>query len=79
VWRSRKIDKPRQDQDCRRGEQHPEGELRMSTSVMLLMASFVLSLLGLFVFIEEGSRVIFAPDEENTSEDPAATRTDQQR
>ena len=60
----------------------------MSTSVILLMASFVLSLVGLFVFIasmtrglfgtaEEGSRVIFAPDEENTSEDPAATRTDQ--
>jgi cytochrome c oxidase cbb3-type subunit I len=61
----------------------------MNTSVMLLMASFVLSLVGLFVFIasmtrglfgtaEEGSRVIFAPDEENTSEDPAATRTDQE-
>jgi cytochrome c oxidase cbb3-type subunit 1 len=62
----------------------------MSMSVVLLMASFVLSLAGLFVFIasmtrglfgtaEEGSRVIFAPDEERTSEDPAATRADQKR
>ena len=60
----------------------------MNTSVMLLMASFVLSLAGLFVFIasmtrglfgtaEEGSRVIFSRNEENTTEDPAATRTDQ--
>jgi cytochrome c oxidase cbb3-type subunit 1 len=60
----------------------------MNTSVMLLMASFVLSLVGLFVFIasmtrglfgtaEEGSRVIFALDEENTTEDPAATHADQ--
>jgi hypothetical protein len=39
VWQFRKIAKPRRDQDCRGGEQHPEGELRMSTSVMLLMAS----------------------------------------
>jgi cytochrome c oxidase cbb3-type subunit 1 len=60
----------------------------MNTSVMLLIASFVLSLAGLFVFIasmtrglfgtaEEGSRVIFALHEENMTEDPAATRTDQ--
>jgi cytochrome c oxidase cbb3-type subunit I len=60
----------------------------MNTSIMLLLASFVLSLAGLFVFIasmtrglfgtaEEGSRVIFALDEENTTEDPAATRADQ--
>jgi cytochrome c oxidase cbb3-type subunit 1 len=60
----------------------------MNTSVMLLIASFVLALAGLFVFIasmtrglfgtaEEGARVIFALDEENTTEDPAATRTDQ--
>jgi cytochrome c oxidase cbb3-type subunit 1 len=60
----------------------------MNTSVMLLMASFVLSLAGLFVFIasmtrglfgtaEEGSRVIFALDEENITEDPAATPADQ--
>jgi cytochrome c oxidase cbb3-type subunit I len=60
----------------------------MNTSVMLLIASFVLSLAGLFVFIssmtrglfgtaEEGSRVIFALGEENITEDPAATRTDQ--
>jgi hypothetical protein len=45
----------------------------MSMSVVLLLASFVLSLGGLFIFIasmtrglfgtaEEGSRVIFAPD-----------------
>ncbi len=62
----------------------------MSMSVVLLMASFILSLAGLFVFIasqtrgllgtaEEGSRVIFAPDEERTSEDPAASREDQKR
>jgi cytochrome c oxidase cbb3-type subunit I len=62
----------------------------MSTSVLLLMASFVLALIGLFVFIssmtrglfgtaEEGSRVIFALDEENITEDPAATRADQAR
>ena len=62
----------------------------MSTSVMLLMASFVLALIGLFVFIssmtrglfgtaEEGSRVIFSLDEENMTEDPAATRADQAR
>jgi len=62
----------------------------MTTSVYLLMASFVLSLAGLFVFIasmtrglfgsaEAGSRVIFAPDEENTTEDPAASATDQAR
>jgi cytochrome c oxidase cbb3-type subunit 1 len=62
----------------------------MNTSVMLLMASFVLSLAGLFVFIasmtrglfgtaEQGSRVIFALDEENTTEDPAASRADQAR
>jgi cytochrome c oxidase cbb3-type subunit 1 len=68
--------------------QFHEGVSRMSTSVMLLMASFVLSLAGLFFFIasmsrglfgtaEEGSRVIFSLDEENTTEDPAATRTDQ--
>jgi cytochrome c oxidase cbb3-type subunit 1 len=62
----------------------------MSTAVALLSASFVLSLSGLFVFIasmtrglfgtaEEGSRVIFATDEENLSEDPAASRGDQAR
>jgi cytochrome c oxidase cbb3-type subunit I len=60
----------------------------MSISVVLLLASFVLSLGGLFVFIasmtrglfgtpEEGSRVIFAPDEENTSEEPAASAANQ--
>jgi hypothetical protein len=53
----------------------------MSMSVVLLPLSFVLSLGGLFIFIasmtrglfgtaEEGSRVIFAPDEESTSEEP---------
>jgi cytochrome c oxidase cbb3-type subunit I len=62
--------------------------LLVNTSVVLLVASFVVSLAGLFVFIasmtrglfgtaEEGSRVIFALDEENTTEDPAATRADQ--
>jgi cytochrome c oxidase cbb3-type subunit 1 len=62
----------------------------MSTAVALLLASFVLSLGGLFAFIasmtrglfgtaEEGSRVIFADDEENLSEDPAASRADQAR
>ena len=62
----------------------------MSISVVLLLASFVLSLGGLFVFIasmtrglfgtpEEGSRVIFAPDEENTSEEPAASAANQAR
>jgi hypothetical protein len=62
----------------------------MSMSVVLLLLSFVLSLGGLFIFIasmtrglfgtaEEGSRVIFAPDEENTSEEPAASRADQAR
>ena len=62
----------------------------MTTSVFLLMASFVLSLAGLFVFIasmtrglfgsaEQGSRVIFAADEENVTEDPAASPTDQAR
>src|SRR5258708_1901653 len=62
----------------------------MSMSVVLLLASFVLSLGGLFVFIasmtrglfgtpEEGSRVIFAPDEENTSEEPAASAANQAR
>src|ERR1700733_15228337 len=62
----------------------------MNTSVMLLMASFVLSLAGLFVFIasmtrglfgtaEQGSRVIFSLDEETTTEDPAASREDQAR
>jgi cytochrome c oxidase cbb3-type subunit 1 len=70
------------------GWQFHERALLMNTSVMLLLASFVLSLVGLFVFIasmtrglfgtaEEGSRVIFSVDEENTTEDPAATRTDQ--
>jgi cytochrome c oxidase cbb3-type subunit I len=60
----------------------------MDTSVMLLIASFVLALAGLFVFIasmtrglfgtaEEGARVIFALDEETTTEDPAATHADQ--
>jgi len=62
----------------------------MNTSVMLLVASFVLSLAGLFVFIasmtrglfgtsEEGARVIFALEEESTTEDPAASRADQAR
>jgi cytochrome c oxidase cbb3-type subunit I len=62
----------------------------MSASVMLLMAWFVMGLVGLMVFIasmtrglfgtaEEGSRVIFALDEENITEDPAATRADQAR
>jgi cytochrome c oxidase cbb3-type subunit 1 len=62
----------------------------MSMSVVLVLASFVLSLAGLFIFIasmtrglfgtaEEGSRVIFAPDEENTTEDPAASRANQVR
>src|SRR5258708_29774946 len=62
----------------------------MSMSVVLLLGSFVLSLGGLFVFIasmtrglfgtpEEGSRVIFAPDEENTSEEPAASAANQAR
>jgi cytochrome c oxidase cbb3-type subunit 1 len=62
----------------------------MSTGVVLLLASFVLSLGGLFIFIasmtrglfgtaEEGSRVIFAPDEENTSEEPAASAANQLR
>jgi cytochrome c oxidase cbb3-type subunit 1 len=62
----------------------------MSISVVLLLASFVLSLGGLMVFIasmtrglfgtpEEGSRVIFAPDEENTSEEPAASAANQVR
>jgi len=62
----------------------------MRMSVVLLLASFVLSLGGLFVFIasmtrdlfgtaEEGSRVIFAPDEEDTSEEPAASPADQAR
>ncbi len=60
----------------------------MDMSVSLLLASFILSLGGLFIFIasmtrglfgtaEEGSRVIFSPDEENVSEEPAATRADQ--
>ena len=60
----------------------------MDMSIALLMASFIVSLGGLFVFItsmtrglfgtaEEGSRVIFSADEENTSEDPAATSADQ--
>src|SRR5580704_9062055 len=67
-----------------------ETGLSMSMSVVLLLASFVLSLAGLFIFIasmtrglfgtaEEGSRVIFAPDEENTSEEPAASPADQAR
>ena len=54
-------------------------------SVTLLLASFILSLGGLFIFIasmtcslfgtaEEDSRVIFSPDEENVSEEPAATQ-----
>src|ERR1700694_668878 len=62
----------------------------MRMSVVLLLGSFVLSLGGLFVFIasmtrglfgtpEEGSRVIFAPDEEDTSEEPAASPADQAR
>jgi len=62
----------------------------MNMSVVLLLASFVLSLGGLFIFIasmtrglfgtaEEGSRVIFAPDEENTSEEPAASLANQAR
>ena len=62
----------------------------MTTSVFLLMTSFVLSLAGLFVFIasmsrglfgpaEQGSRVIFAPDEENITEDPAASPINQAR
>ena len=62
----------------------------MTTSVFLLMTSFVLSLAGLFVFIasmsgglfgsaEQGSRVIFAEDEENTTEDPAASPINQER
>ena len=62
----------------------------MTTSVFLLMASFLLSLAGLFVFIasmsrglfgsaEQGSRVIFAPEEENTTEDPAASPLNQAR
>jgi cytochrome c oxidase cbb3-type subunit 1 len=57
----------------------------MSIAVELLLASFALSLIGLFVFIasmtrglfgnaEEGSRTIFAPGEERTAEDPASTR-----
>lgn len=60
----------------------------MDLSVSLLLVSFLLSLVGLFVFIasmtrglfgtaEEGSRVIFAEHEINTIEDPAATRADQ--
>jgi cytochrome c oxidase cbb3-type subunit 1 len=64
--------------------------LRMNTSEILLMASFVLALAGLLIFIasmtrglfgtaEQGSRVIFALDEETTTEDPAATRADQAR
>src|SRR3984957_4075809 len=64
------------------GWQFHERALRMNTSVMLLLASFVLSLAGLFVFIasmtrglfgtaEQGSRVIFSLDEETTTEDPA--------
>jgi cytochrome c oxidase cbb3-type subunit 1 len=62
----------------------------MHMSVVLLLLSFVLSLGGLFVFIasmtrnlfgtpEEGSRVIFDVDEEDTSEDPAASPADQAR
>src|ERR1700692_1484360 len=62
----------------------------MSISVVLLLASFVLSLGGLFVFIasmtrglfgtpEEGSRVIFASDGENPSEEPAAGAVNQAR
>jgi hypothetical protein len=33
----------------------------------------------LFGTPEEGSRVIFAPDEENTSEEPAASQAEQAR
>ena len=63
-----------------------EGTRRpMNMSVVLLLVSFVLSLGGLFVFIasmtrglfgtvEEGSLVIFSPDESNTREDPAASQ-----
>jgi cytochrome c oxidase cbb3-type subunit I len=62
----------------------------MRMSVVLLLCSFVLSLGGLLVFIasmtrdlfgtaEEGSRVIFAPDEEDTSEEPAASPAEQAR
>lgn len=62
----------------------------MDLSVALLLAAFILSLLGLFVFIssmtrglfgtaEEGAQVIFSTDEESTSEDPAASASDQGR
>ena len=58
----------------------------MDMTVLLLLASFVASVVGLFIFIgsmsrglfgnaQEGARVIFAP-EENSVEDPSATVAD---
>jgi hypothetical protein len=59
----------------------------MNMSAILLMASFLLSLVALFAFIasmtnglfgstDAGSHVIFAPGEENATEDPAASRAE---
>ena len=56
----------------------------MDTTVILLLASFVAAVIGLFIFIgsmsrglfgtaKEGARIIFSRSEENLAEDPAAT------
>jgi len=62
----------------------------MNMSAALLLASFLISLVGLFVFIgsmtrglfgsaEEASRVIFSANEERVTEDPAATAENRAR
>lgn len=61
----------------------------MDMTVLLLLASFAMAVLGLFIFIgsmsrglfgnaQEGARIIFAPAEENRVEDPSATLADRQ-